>query len=182
MFTKNTSPKIYDPLSIILHWLTALSVLGLFILGLWMVDLNYYSQWYKPAPYWHKSVGLCLAGITLFRLFWKIITPHPAIEGKRWEKQAAKIAHGLIYILMICIFTSGYLISTADGRSIDVFGWFAVPALGELFTHQADIAGEIHFYLAWTLIILAAVHALAALKHHFINKDNTLKKMLGVKS
>ncbi len=83
--------------------------------------------------------------------------------------------------MLFGLFISGYLISTADGRAIEVFNWFSIPALGELFSDQADIAGEIHYYLAFSLIGLAVLHALAALKHHYINKDNTLKKMLGVK-
>ncbi|MGR5063030.1 cytochrome b [Photobacterium sp. DNB22_13_2] len=177
----NKERKAYDGLSILIHWLTAITVIGLFAAGLWMVDLNYYSQWYKPVPHWHKSVGICLAALTLFRLVWKHIKMQPSIEGEAWEIAAAKMAHALIYILLIGIFTSGYLISTADGRAIEVFDWFAVPALGELFPNQADIAGEVHYYLAFTLIGLTSLHALAALKHHFINKDNTLKKMLGVK-
>lgn len=146
-----------------------------------MVDLNYYSPWYKPVPHWHKSAGLCLAFATVFRLAWKYIKGHPSIEGEKWEIAGAKLAHGAIYLLLFGLFISGYLISTADGRAIDVFNWFSVPAMGELFPSQADIAGEIHKYLAFSLIGLAALHALAALKHHFINKDSTLKKMLGVK-
>ncbi|MEJ2766192.1 cytochrome b [Photobacterium sp. MCCC 1A19761] len=177
---RNT-PKAYDWLSITLHWLSAVVVIGLFAVGLWMVDLNYYSAWYKPAPHWHKSVGLCLAFATVLRLIWKQMKGHPAVEGARWEIISAKAAHGLIYLLMFGLFISGYLISTADGRAIDVFDWFSVPGLGELFPNQADIAGEIHEYMAYSLIGLAALHAAAALKHHFINKDNTLKKMLGVK-
>ncbi|KMV28519.1 cytochrome b [Photobacterium swingsii] len=172
--------KKYDPISIVLHWTTALTVIGLFALGLWMVDLNYYSEWYKPAPHWHKSIGLCLAAVTLFRLIWKLFASHPPIEGANWEKIGAKLAHAVIYLLLIGLFISGYLISTADGRAIDVFDWFSVPALGELFDNQADLAGEVHYYIAFALIGLSALHALAALKHHFINKDNTLRKMLGV--
>ncbi|MGF1688189.1 cytochrome b [Photobacterium japonica] len=171
----------YDGLSIVIHWLSAITVMGLFAVGLWMVDLNYYSQWYKPVPHWHKSVGILLALVTLFRLVWKHIKKPPAIEGARWEVIAATIAHTAIYLLLFGLFISGYLISTADGRPIEVFDWFSVPALGALFDQQADIAGEIHFYLAVTLISLVSLHALAALKHHFINKDTTLKKMLGVK-
>lgn len=176
-----STPKHYDAVSIALHWLSALAVIGLFAVGLWMVDLNYYSPWYKPAPHWHKSAGLCLAFVTVFRLAWKLFRGHPPIEGARWEITAAKLAHGAIYVLLFGMFISGYLISTADGRAIDVFNWFSVPSLGELFPSQADIAGEVHEILAFSLIGLAAFHAIAALKHHFINKDNTLKKMLGVK-
>ncbi|KLV01829.1 cytochrome b [Photobacterium aphoticum] len=177
----NKEKTTYDGLSIAIHWVSALTVIGLFAVGLWMVDLNYYSQWYKPVPHWHKSVGICLALLTLFRLVWKHFNKPPAIEGARWEVMAAKVAHGVIYLLLFGLFISGYLISTADGRSIEVFNWFSVPGMGELFDQQADIAGEVHFYIAVTLIGLVSLHALAALKHHFINKDNTLKKMLGVK-
>ncbi|ODS04695.1 cytochrome b [Vibrio scophthalmi] len=175
----STEVKRYNPISRIIHWLSAIVIIGLFAAGLWMVDLSYYSEWYRTAPHWHKSIGILLAGLTLFRLVWKSVTLSPNIEGNTLEKWAAKIAHGLMYIVLLILFTSGYLISTADGRAIDVFDWFAIPGAGALFEGQADLAGEIHFYAAWTLIILAGLHAIAALKHHFIDKDNTLRKMIG---
>ncbi|WP_120512990.1 cytochrome b [Photobacterium salinisoli] len=171
----------YDWVSVTLHWASAVVIIGLFAVGLWMVDLNYYSSWYTVAPHWHKSVGLTLAAVTLFRLLWKTVKQQPAIEGEAWEKALAKLAHLIIYVLLFGLFVSGYLISTSDGRGIDVFDWLTVPSMGELFPDQSDVAGEIHEYLAYALIGLAALHAVAALKHHFINKDNTLKKMLGVK-
>ncbi|WP_019612927.1 cytochrome b [Psychromonas ossibalaenae] len=174
----STTVTQYNLLAKLLHWGSALLIIGLFALGLWMVDLTYYSEWYKPAPYWHKSLGLCLFALTLIRIIWKFITASPAIEGAKWEIQGAKIAHNALYLLLLAVFISGYMISTADGRSIDVFNWFSVPGFGSFFENQADIAGELHFYLASTLIGLAVLHALAALKHHFINKDNTLSKML----
>jgi cytochrome b561 len=77
------------------------------------------------------------------------------------------------------VMISGYLISTADGRAISVFGWFEVPALITSIPDQEDIAGLIHEYLAWGLVIFSGLHALAALKHHFIDRDPTLKRMLG---
>ncbi|MCY9803378.1 cytochrome b [Vibrio scophthalmi] len=175
----STEVKRYNPISRIIHWLSAIVIIGLFAAGLWMVDLSYYSEWYRTAPHWHKSIGILLAGLTLIRLVWKSVTLSPNIEGNTLEKWAAKIAHGLMYIVLLILFTSGYLISTADGRAIDVFDWFAIPGAGALFEGQADLAGEIHFYAAWTLIILAGLHAIAALKHHFIDKDNTLRKMIG---
>lgn len=170
--------KKYNSTAKLLHWISALLVIGLFSLGLWMVDLSYYNDWYKTAPYIHKSVGLCLFALTLLRIVWKLFTKHPEIEGKKWEIQAAKIAHIALYLLLFSIFISGYMISTADGRAIPVFNWFSVPGFGSFIENQEDIAGVVHYYLAFTLIGLAALHALAALKHHFIDKDNTLKKML----
>jgi len=75
---------------------------------------------------------------------------------------------------------SGYLISTADGRAIEVFGQLSIPALPFNFANQEDIAGNIHEILAWTLVLLSLGHGLAALKHHFINKNNTLLRMIKV--
>ncbi|WP_108650142.1 cytochrome b [Dongshaea marina] len=169
----------YNSIGKLNHWLSAVVVIGLFILGLWMVELDYYSSWYQVAPHWHKSIGLCLVFFTLFRLGWKLLTPHPAIQGKRWEIITAQTVHQLLYLLLFILFVSGYLISTADGRSIAVFNWFSIPGAGELFADQADIAGMVHYYTALALISLAGLHALAALKHHFIDRDNTLKKMIG---
>lgn len=172
--------KNYNPIARAIHWLSAILVIAMFGVGLWMVDLSYYSGWYKTAPHWHKSVGLLLAALTLFRLVWKFVTASPKVSGHRLEIVGAKLAHMAMYVLFAILFISGYLISTEDGRAIDVFNWFSVPALGALFENQADISGQVHFYAAWALIILAAIHALAAIKHHVISKDDTLKKMLGI--
>ncbi|NVJ58050.1 MAG: cytochrome b [Vibrionaceae bacterium] len=171
--------KNYNPIARAIHWLSAVVVIGMFGVGLWMVDLSYYSEWYRTAPHWHKSIGILLAILTIFRIVWKHVTPSPKIEGQPYEVTGAKIAHILMYLLLVALFVSGYLISTEDGRGIDVFTWFTVPGAGAFFEGQADLAGEIHFYVAWALILIAAAHALAALKHHFINKDNTLRKMIG---
>lgn len=174
-----SSVKNYNPIARVIHWLSALVVFGMFGVGLWMVDLSYYSEWYRTAPHWHKSIGLLLAGLTLFRLVWKLVTPSPKVEGAAYEVIGAKLAHLGMYAILFVLFISGYLISTEDGRGIDVFNLFTVPGLGALFEGQADLSGEIHFYAAWALILIAGVHAIAALKHHFINKDNTLRKMIG---
>ena len=86
---------------------------------------------------------------------------------------------GCLYLLLFCTAISGYLISTADGRPVEVFGHFEVPASLTDLPGQADWAGAIHLTLAITVIVLTAVHALAALKHHFVDRDRTLLRMLG---
>ena len=171
--------KNYNPVARIIHWVSAVVVIGMFAVGLWMVDLSYYSEWYRTAPHWHKSIGMLLALLTLFRIVWKYVTPSPKVEGSAIEVTGAKVVHLAMYVALIALFVSGYLISTEDGRGIDVFNLFTVPGAGALFENQADTAGVIHFYAGWALILMAAAHALAALKHHFINKDNTLRKMIG---
>ncbi len=79
---------------------------------------------------------------------------------------------------MLLVLVSGYLISTAEGDGIDVFGWFRVPALVSGLPDQATLAGTIHWYAAWALIVLAAGHALAAFKHHLIDRHDVLVRML----
>lgn len=165
-------------ISIILHWTSVFVVLGLFAAGWWMVDLSYYSEWYQTAPHWHKSVGILFAFAVLFRLAWNRLQTHPAPLGAKFEQLAAKVAHGLLYFLLFTLFISGYLISTADSRDIAVFDWFSVPGMGSLFDNQEDLAGLIHEWLAYSLIGLAVLHGAAAFKHHFADKDDTLKRML----
>jgi len=173
-----TSITHYNRIAKSLHWLSALLIVGLFSAGYWMVGLDYYSEWYITAPYWHKSVGLILCALTALRLLWKFFTASPGLLGTALEKKAAATAHYLLYVLLFILFISGYLISTADGRGIAIFNWFTVPGFGSFIENQEDWAGLVHEYVAYTLIALAAIHALAALKHHVIDKDNTLKKML----
>lgn len=177
MATKN---KGYSWTSIVLHWLVAVIVIGLFSSGFWMVDLSYYDSWYKTAPFWHKSVGVLLLATMVYRLLWRILkgTAAPLNSHSKAVQQASHLAHVALYAFIFLIMCSGYLISTADGRPIEVFGWFNLPSLGELFSEQADKAGLVHKYAAYSLIALVVMHALAALKHHFLDKDDTLKRML----
>lgn len=173
-------PARWNLLIIVIHWISALVVIGMFASGLWMVDLSYYSDWYKTAPHWHKSTGLLLAAATLVRVLTRVAGTRPPEHGAGWEKWLGRLGHLALYTLLFSLFTSGYLISTADGRGIDVFNWLTVPGAGAFVENQEDIAGDIHFYVAWALIIVASLHALAALKHHFINRDTTLRQMFGV--
>ncbi len=176
---KNTLQS-YGAIAKIVHWLVAVVVLGLFALGLWMVDLTYYDEWYRLAPHYHKSVGILLAIVMLFRLVWRIcnVRPKTPVEHTLFEKKAAHCVHVMLYIIIFLMIVTGYLISTADNRGIEVFNWFEVMSLGSFLDNQEDIAGNIHRWLAYGLIGLVSVHSIAALKHHFIDKDNTLKRML----
>ncbi|MEW5250025.1 cytochrome b [Microbulbifer discodermiae] len=179
MNVKNTQDH-YGWVAIALHWLMAPVVIGLFALGWWMRQLSYYDPWYRQGPELHKSIGVLLLVLLVLRLVWKLYNRSPAPEPgtPRWQQLGARLAHGVIYLLLFAIGISGYLISTADGRPIEVFDLFSLPATIGGIPNQEDIAGEIHELLAWTLITLVALHALAALKHHFIDRDGTLRKIL----
>lgn len=164
--------------SIALHWLSALVIVGLFVLGWWMTGLGYFDAWYNLAPWWHRSIGMLLLFATLLRLVWRFLQPTPAAQGSRLERLAAHLGHVALYALLLVVLISGYLISTARGRGISVFDWFEVPALVSGLPNQASIAGEIHWYGALALMLLAAGHALAAFKHHFRDRHDTLLRMI----
>lgn len=175
------SSSHYGLVSILMHWLVALAVFGLFGLGYWMVGLDYYSSWYKTAPDLHKSIGLVLFALMLGRVLWRWFSPPPSAlpNHGRVTRLASKLGHGFLYLGLFVLMISGYLISTADGRGIPVFGLFEVPASLTSIPDQEDVAGLVHEYLAWALVIFAGIHALAALKHHFIDRDRTLVRMFG---
>jgi cytochrome b561 len=180
---RNTMQE-YGMVAIFLHWLVALAVIGLFTLGVWMTGLTYYDDWYRRGPDLHKSIGILLFLVMVARVIWRLVNPTPEHEPSV-SLLARRIAHGvhlLLYVLLFALMISGYLISTADGKPIKVFDLFAVPAVISDLPNQEDIAGEVHWYLALLLIMLAGLHAVAAMKHHFIDRDRTLKKMLGIRA
>lgn len=168
----------YGLISVLVHWLTAVVVIGLFVLGWWMLTLTYYDSWYRLGPWWHKSFGISLLILTCLRVIWVLCNRKPAPLGSRLERTGARLGHLLLYLVLFTVMISGYLISTADGRAISVFGWFEVPALITSIPYQEDIAGEVHWYAACSLMILAAGHALMAFKHQFIDKHRTLSRMM----
>ncbi|MCO1333568.1 cytochrome b [Microbulbifer sp. OS29] len=174
----------YGWVAIALHWLMAPAVIGTFILGWWMRQLSYYDPWYRQAPEIHKGVGIILLALLLFRLLWRLFnsTPVSSTGTPPWQRRIAGATHGIFYTLLFAIMISGYLISTADGRPIDVFGLFSIPASLQDLPDQEDFAGSIHEILAWSLIGLLVLHILASLKHHFIDRDATLRRMLGIRA
>lgn len=180
MQLKNSEQR-YGLVAVAMHWLVAAAVFGMFGLGLWMTGLTYYDPWYRLGPWWHKGLGVMLLAVVIARLAWRAVGPRPAhLPGHRsWERRMAAVTHGLAYLLLLTLPVSGYLISTADGRALEVFDWFAIPALPVSAGNQEDVAGAVHLALAWSLIGLAALHTLAALKHHFVDRDRTLLRMLG---
>lgn len=180
---RNSSAR-YGAISVFIHWLVAATVYGMFALGLWMVTLSYYDGWYHQAPEIHKSIGILLMMVLVIRIVWRFISRPPAALASysTLTRISALGAHIVLYLLLFGILISGYLISTADGKPISVFGLFEVPATVSDAGVQADLAGQIHLWLAWGVVIVSVLHTLAALKHHFIDKDVTLTRMLGKSS
>ncbi|GAB4184302.1 MAG: cytochrome b/b6 domain-containing protein [Wenzhouxiangellaceae bacterium] len=173
--------RTYRPLHILFHWLTAVLVIGLFGLGLWMTELDYYHAWYHRAPYWHKVIGVLTALLLILRLLWRLLkpTPPPAATSER-QRLLAQSLHAFFYGLILTLAVAGYLIATAKGKAVELPLGMQLPALVTLSPDWAERMGDWHRWLAYMLIVLASGHALMALKHHFIDGLPALRRMLGL--
>lgn len=174
---RNTK-KGYGALSIGLHWLSALTVIILLALGIWMVDLSYYDPWYQDAPLIHQSLGLLLVVVTIIRLCNKMLSQHPEPLTTGLQHYAATFGHQLLYLLLVGLLVSGYVISAADGEDLWVFDWISVPAFVVADSDTVDVAGALHEWGSYCLIGLLVIHIGAALYHHLVTKDKTLIRMV----
>jgi cytochrome b561 len=155
----------------------AIAIIAMFVLGLWMVKLDYYSPYYNSAPDIHRSVGMILLFALILRWLWRAFNLKPSdAELSPFERKASFAVHWGFYVLLLALMISGYLISTPDGAPISIFGWFDVPSLIKMPGLETP-AGNVHRVLAYAVIALAVVHALAALKHHFVDKSSIMTRM-----
>lgn len=174
------SPSGYGLITIIFHWVCAPLIVFVFGLGVYMRGLDYYSPWYHRGPEIHIALGLVIFLLMSLRLVWRSRSqsPAPIPTITKGNLLAANLVKILLYAFVFIICISGYLITTAEGKGAAFFDVFAIPATVELSAHNVDRAGMIHKYLAWTLIAIVLLHALAALFHHFVKRDKTLVRML----
>ncbi|MBF0182216.1 MAG: cytochrome b [Magnetococcales bacterium] len=176
---KNTSTR-YGLIARTLHWSMAPLLFGLILLGLWMTGLEYHNPWYHRAPAIHEGFGVIAFALFVVRLIRRRIDPPPPLGAMpEWERVAARWTHGLLYLLMGATPVTGYLITTAKGRPVEVFGWFSIPAPFAGKSGLEDLAGQIHLVFGITLGALALAHMAAALKHHFFHRDDVLRRMAG---
>jgi cytochrome b561 len=169
----------YTPVAMTLHWVMALGILSTFAFGLYMQDLplspdklRYYS--------WHKWAGVTLFLLVLFRVFWRITHKPPAPPGHmpRWQVLAADGAHHALYLLMLAIPLSGWLMSSAKGFQTVWFGVVPLPDLLAKDKELGNLLQLVHMSLNYLMIAIIAAHIGAALKHHLIDRDDVLKRML----
>jgi len=169
----------YGLISIVIHWINALLILFLFGLGIYMVDLSYYDDWYHKGPELHISLGLVVLLLMLVRVIWRIANPTPVeLSAKRAQNLAAKLVKLGLYTFTFVVLISGYLITTAEGQPASMFNLIKFPVLTELSSQNVDLAGAVHEYLAWGIVLLVVFHVAGALLHHVIIRDRTLMRML----
>jgi cytochrome b561 len=171
--------SVYSPLAIALHWLTAALIVGAAGLGLYMVDLDFSPAKLKTYS-WHKWVGVTIFLLTALRLAWRLVRPAPSpVPGSaHWQRRVAAAMHAALYVLLFAIPLSGWLMSSALGVQVVYLGLVPLPDL----VSKSEALGEQFKLLHWTLncllLVSVAVHVLAALKHHFVDRDAVLARML----
>ena len=177
----------YTAVAIGLHWLIAALIVGLFAVGLYMHNLPLSH----PDKFWlyqtHKSFGITVLLLSLVRLGWRLTHPAPRLPENMaaWERALARGTHVAFYILIIAIPLAGWAMVSASVFNIEtkLFGvvpWPHLPVLSTLENKKPveEALKEVHEYLAFAAIGLLVLHAAAALKHHFVNRDDVLTRMI----
>lgn len=169
----------YTRTAMSLHWLIAVAIFGSFALGTYMADLRVSPTMLKLYS-WHKWAGVTIFVLVMVRLVWRLTHTPPPLPSQMpaHERLAAHAGHLALYGLMLAIPVSGWLMSSAKGFQTVWFGWVPLPDLVTKDAALGELLQQVHLVLNYVLLALVVVHVAAALKHHFINRDDVLLRML----
>lgn len=162
----------------ILHWLIGFLIIALICVGLYMSDLAPSpTKWQLYAN--HKSIGMIVLFLVGLRIIWRGLhhPPAPLVTHSKWERILARLIHIALYAAMIIMPVSGYLMSALGGYPVAIFG-LPIPALVDQDKLWGSVMKDVHEIGGNVLIGAIALHFIGALKHHFIDKDTTLWRML----
>lgn len=177
MQIKNTINQ-FGVIAIVLHWIMAILLIALVALGLYMVRVPISAEKLKLYG-WHKEFGILALMLVIVRLTWRLINVTPSlISLPWWERYPARAAHWAFYVLMFLIPVSGWLITSAAGLPVSVFGWFTLPNLVVANEVNRMLFTEIHMWLGYFLIVVFCLHVSGALKHYLINRDDIMQRMI----
>jgi cytochrome b561 len=172
----------YGAVAMALHWLMALLLAALVVLGLYMTRLPDagFDSWKIGLVLLHKQLGIVALALAALRLLWRVgnLLPRLVQSLPQWQQVAARFVHLCFYALMFALPLTGWLMSSAAGIPVWVFGLVTLP---DLLPHDDDLFQaliDVHRYLGYALIGCMAAHIGAALAHHFVLGDNTLRRML----
>jgi cytochrome b561 len=168
----------YTRTAVALHWLIAGFILSALFMGWTMTSMEFSPGKLKLVNY-HKWVGVTILALALLRILWRLTHRAPPLEPMAgWQKFAAHAGHGLLYVLMVLVPLSGWAYSNATGYPIVYLGKLPLPDLVGRDKELAAQLVQVHGVLAVTLAVTVALHLLAALQHHFLHRDRTLRRML----
>lgn len=164
----------------LLHWLVALLIVSAFALGVTMTDIPGLTPTKLKYFSWHKWLGVTVLGLACMRLLWRLTHAAPKYPAgmEAWQQKAASGLHGLLYLLMFAIPLSGYFYSLAAGVPVVYLGRIALPVLIAPDQDLKELLKAVHYALNMTLLGIVGLHLLAALKHHFIDRDGIFKRIL----
>jgi cytochrome b561 len=171
----------YTGVAIGLHWLAAALIVTAFGLRWTLAGMEFSPQKVRWLS-WHKWLGITVLGLTAWRLAWRLAHPAPPLPPTVpvWQRQAVHAVHLLLYGLMFAIPLSGWLFSSAKGVQVVYLGWLPLPDLIGVDQAAADRLRALHEWLNYVLLAAVAAHVGAALKHHLIERDDVLTRMLPV--
>jgi cytochrome b561 len=169
----------FNPVAKTFHWVMAALIIGMVAVGLYMSDLPVSPQKFTIYKL-HKATGMILLGLVALRLLWRMASPRPRPlpTHSPLEKFLATLVHIVLYGCMFLMPISGYVMSSAMNYPISIFGWFELPRLIAKNPALADFMKDVHETLGNVIIGAFALHVIGALKHHIIDKDATLNRML----
>jgi cytochrome b561 len=168
----------YTRTAIALHWLVFGLIVGGFSVGLWMVEQPILPSTLRVYAY-HKWIGITVFGLALARLGWRLAHPVAADPSlPDWQRRAATATHRLLYALTLLIPLSGWVYSSATGVQVVYLGLIPLPDLVPKDKALAAVLKGVHVSLNFGLLAVVIIHSGAALKHHFIDRDGVLLRML----
>jgi cytochrome b561 len=178
MALRNTTAR-WGTIAQLFHWVIVALVITQFVLASIAAELPLGMAKLATLAR-HKSVGITILGLAILRLAWRWMNPTPPLPGtlKPYERVLANVTHFMLYALLLIMPVTGWIMSSA--RKFPV-SWFSIVQLPDLVAPNRRLYEtmlETHEILAWTLVSVATLHVLAALKHHFVLKDDTLRRML----
>jgi cytochrome b561 len=170
----------YTKTAMLLHWLIALLIVSAFTLGLIMTDIPGFSPTKLKYFSWHKWLGVTVLGFAVLRALWRLFNkpPPPPASLPHWQHLAAEAMHMLLYVFIFAVPISGYLFTLAAGIPVLYLGLFKLPVFMDANPEWKPVLREIHYWLNMSMAAAVALHVAAALKHHFIDRDGILKRML----
>lgn len=163
----------------LLHWVVAALIAVQLVLG-WTAASWRLSPTKLELFVWHKSTGMLVLLLVVLRLAWRLTHPVPALPAGMpgWERKAAAASHILLYAAMFALPLSGWVVNSAAGVPFSIYWLVPLPAIAPVSREVASTAALVHLVLGILLIVLVAVHVAAALRHHFIERDDVLARML----
>lgn len=163
----------------LLHWGVAALILALIALG-WLAALAPLSPAKITLFYWHKSLGMLVLALVVLRLGWRLFNRPPALPPglPPWEPVLARAAHAGLYLLIVLIPVSGWLLSSAAGIPFRIFWVLPLPAIAPVSSRLESLLELAHQTLFWILAVVLAAHVAAALRHRFVLHNDVLERML----